>query len=77
MSPTNGARLSTAPTQRHLWTRQNDAIIGKNLEGVVTSWNPGATRLYGYSAAEIIGQPISVLIPADHTDEESELLRRL
>jgi PAS domain S-box-containing protein len=47
----------------------NDAIVGKNLDGIVTSWNPGAERLYGYSAAEIVGRSISVLVPTDHADE--------
>lgn len=46
-----------------------DAIIGKTLDGIVTSWNPGAERLYGYSAAEMIGRPISVLAPTDRADE--------
>ena len=55
----------------------DDAIIGKTLEGVITSWNRGASRLYGYSAAEMIGQPISLLIPADHPGEEPEILRTL
>jgi PAS domain S-box-containing protein len=55
----------------------DDAIIGKTMEGVITSWNLGAERLYGYSAAEIVGQPISVLIPADHPDELPGILRRL
>ena len=53
-----------------------DAIIGKTLDGIVTSWNPGAERLYGYTAAEMIGQPISNLTPLDRSDEiKSHLLR--
>jgi len=47
----------------------NDAIIGKTLAGMITSWNAGAERLYGYSAEEAIGQPISMLIPPDHADD--------
>ena len=43
----------------------DDAIIGKTLEGVITSWNKGAEKLYGYSAAEVVGQPISILVPPD------------
>lgn len=55
----------------------DDAIIGKDLDGVVTSWNAGAERLFGYSAEEIVGWPIRVLVPADRQDEESEILLRL
>jgi PAS domain S-box-containing protein len=54
-----------------------DAIISKNLEGIVTTWNPGAERLYGYTAAEMIGKPISQLIPADHPDEEPKILEQV
>jgi|GEM_PF-331199 len=54
-----------------------DAIIGKDLAGIVTSWNPGAERLFGYSATEMIGQPISRLIPVDRRDEESMILARV
>ena len=51
-----------------------EAIIGMTLEGVITSWNDGAETTYGFSAAEIVGQPIFRLIPANHRDEVSELL---
>jgi PAS domain S-box-containing protein len=54
-----------------------DAIIGKTLDGTITSWNPAAARLYGYSAAEAIGQSISLLFPPDHRDELPELLARV
>ena len=55
----------------------DDAIIGKTLEGVITSWNAGAERLYGYSAKEVIGQPISLLIPSDRQDELPKILAQL
>ena len=55
----------------------NDAIIGKTLQGVITSWNPGAQRLFGYSAAEAIGQPMQMLIPPERQSEEPEILARL
>ena len=55
----------------------DDAIIGKDLHGIVTSWNQGAERLFGYSAEEMIGQPVSRLIPPDRHDEEPDILTRL
>jgi len=55
----------------------DDAIVSKDLDGVIVSWNPGAERLFGYSADEIIGKSITVLIPPDHLDEEPEILRRI
>ena len=47
----------------------DDAIIGKDLDGVITSWNLGAERMYGYTAAEILGRPIADLVPPDRIDE--------
>ena len=55
----------------------DDAIIGKTLDGTIISWNPGAERIYGYRADEMIGRPISILVPADHPDELPRILARL
>jgi PAS domain S-box-containing protein len=55
----------------------DDAIIGKTLDGVIVSWNKGAERLYGYTAKEIVGKPLSTLIPPDHPDELPEIMERL
>jgi PAS domain S-box-containing protein len=55
----------------------DDAIIGKTLDGVITSWNPGAERLFGYTAAEIVGSPMTRLIPPDRLDEEPQILAHL
>ena len=55
----------------------NDAIISKNLDGIITSWNRGAERLFGYTAAEAIGQPVTIVIPQDRLDEEREILARI
>ncbi|HEX8556760.1 MAG TPA: PAS domain S-box protein [Pyrinomonadaceae bacterium] len=55
----------------------DDAIISKDLDGVILSWNPGAERLYGYTAEEIIGRPVTVLIPEDRPDEEPNILARI
>ena len=58
-------------------TSSRDAIVGKTLDGVVTTWNAGAERIFGYTAAEMIGQPIFRLIPEDRHDTERALLERL
>ncbi len=58
-------------------TSSQDAIVGKTLDGVVTSWNAAAERIFGYPEAEMIGQPIFRLIPEDRHDAERELLERL
>jgi PAS domain S-box-containing protein len=55
----------------------DDAIISKNLDGIIRSWNSGATRIFGYTAQEAIGQPVTILIPPDHVDEEPAILERL
>jgi PAS domain S-box-containing protein len=55
----------------------SDAIIGKTLDGTITSWNTGAERLYGYTAAEAIGKPISMLVPDDAIDELPGIFARL
>jgi PAS domain S-box-containing protein len=55
----------------------DDAIISKDLNGLVTSWNKGAERIFGYTAAEMIGRPISVLAPPDRTDEMPLILERI
>lgn len=55
----------------------DDAIVSKNLEGIITSWNKGAERLFGYKAEEIIGRPVTTLIPADRQDEEPRIIKRL
>jgi len=55
----------------------DDAIIGKNYDGIVTSWNPGAEKIFGYTADEMVGQSILQLFLPGHADEETEILRRL
>jgi PAS domain S-box-containing protein len=54
-----------------------DAIISKNLDAVITSWNAGAERIFGYMEAEVVGQPITILIPPELRDEEKEILEKL
>jgi PAS domain S-box-containing protein len=55
----------------------DDAIISKNLDGVILTWNLAARRLFGYSEDEAVGRPITIIIPPELHDEESEILRRL
>jgi len=55
----------------------DDAIVSKNLHGIITSWNPGAERLFGYSAQETLGKPVAMLIPPERSDEEPAILARI
>ena len=55
----------------------DDAIISKTLEGIVTSWNPAAERIFGYGEAEMIGQSITCIIPEERTAEEEQILERI
>src|SRR5499427_2215358 len=72
-----GSQLDPQMLLAAIFESADDAIITKDLNGVVTSWNPGAERIYGYEAAEMIGKPISMLIPSDQPDEEPNILRRI
>ena len=53
-----------------------DAVLSKDLNCIVTSWNPAAERLYGYTHEEAVGRHISFLVPPDHKNEEQEILDR-
>jgi PAS domain S-box-containing protein len=55
----------------------DDAIVSKDLDGIVTSWNRGAEQLFGYTADEVIGKSVTILIPADRQDEEPKILARI
>ena len=58
-------------------TSSEDAMISKNLDGVITSWNYGAQRLFGYTAEEAVGRPVTMLVPPDRLAEEPKILERL
>jgi PAS domain S-box-containing protein len=55
----------------------HDAIVSKNLQGIIMSWNKGAEMLFGYTAAEAVGQPVTMLIPLEYIDEEPRILERI
>ena len=55
----------------------DDAIIGKDMDGIITDWNKGAERLYGYSAGEVMGKPISLLVPPDRSDDFAETMGKI
>lgn len=71
------SRDLAAPWLSAIIESADDAIISKTLEGVITSWNVGAERIFGYQADEVIGKPVTILIPPDHLDEEPEILRKI
>src|SRR5438874_2712448 len=54
-----------------------DAIVSQDLDGIIKTWNPGAEWLFGYTAEEVIGKPITLLIPMDRHSEESDILSRI
>jgi PAS domain S-box-containing protein len=55
----------------------DDAIVSKDLDGIITSWNPGAQQLFGYSSLEALGKPMAMLIPPDRASEEPSILARI
>jgi PAS domain S-box-containing protein len=55
----------------------DDAIVSKNLDGVILTWNRGAERIFGYTAEEAVGKPVTILIPPDRLDEEPDILDRV
>jgi PAS domain S-box-containing protein len=55
----------------------DDAIISKSLDGIITSWNPAAERMFGYTAEEAVNQPLQMLVPPERGAEEPEILRRI
>jgi PAS domain S-box-containing protein len=58
-------------------TSSDDAIVGKDLDGTITSWNRGAENIFGYAAAEVVGRSIRLIIPEDRQDEEDRVLESI
>ncbi len=67
----------TNARQAFIIESSDDAIASKGLDGIITSWNPGAERLFGYSAQEAVGKPMAMLIPPEHSSEEPTILARI
>jgi PAS domain S-box-containing protein len=72
-----GRRAAEAEFLAAIVDSSDDAIFSKTMEGVITTWNKAAERIYGYAAAEIIGQSVSTLMPADRRHEMVEILARI
>ena len=62
---------------RALVESSEDAIFSKDQNAIITSWNPAAERLYGWTAEEAIGRPVSIIVPEDHANEEMVILDRI
>jgi PAS domain S-box-containing protein len=73
------ALLSLNATERiaSIVESSDDAIIGKDLNGIITSWNKGAERIFGYVTEEVIGKPVTILMPLDRQAEEQGILERI
>jgi two-component system, cell cycle sensor histidine kinase and response regulator CckA len=73
--------LKTAEAERSrlasIVESSEDAIISKTLDGIITSWNAAAERIFGYAAAEVIGKPMLLIFPPDRPDEENDILERI
>lgn len=69
--------LDTGAWLKAVVENSSDAILSKTLDGIITSWNGGAERLFGFTAGQAIGQPITIIIPDDRLDEEAAIITRL
>jgi PAS domain S-box-containing protein len=75
--PANHKRMGADAFLAAVVESSEDGIISKNLDGIITSWNPAAERIFGYQAEEVIGHPVYILIPPELVDEEAGILQRL
>ena len=77
MNPANQKSDTTHAFLAAIGDSSDDAIVGKTLEGIITSWNPGAERMFGYSAQEAVGQHITLIIPRERHGEEDDILAHI
>lgn len=77
LTETNRALLAKSQHYQSLIYSTQDAVVSKTLDGIVTSWNPGAEILFGYSKEEMIGETLNKLLPADRAEEEQNILNRI
>ncbi|RBP41511.1 PAS domain S-box-containing protein [Roseimicrobium gellanilyticum] len=75
--PDEAGFISPALLLSAIVSSSDDAIVSKNLSGIITSWNPGAERIFGYSAEEAIGRSITMVIPEERQDEERQILEKI
>lgn len=75
--PTQAGAISPELWLSAIVGSSDDAIVSKNLSGIIMSWNPAAEKIFGYSAAEAVGQSITLVIPADRQDEEKQILAKI
>src|SRR5215212_3188408 len=73
----DGGHIEAALRLAAIVESSDDAIVSKDLNGIVMSWNQAAERIFGYTAEEMIGQPIARLVPPERPNEEPEILARL
>src|SRR5271154_1147395 len=75
--PAGGRGVGAAQHYQAIIESSDDAILSKDLDGVILSWNNGAERLFGFSAEEAVGTPVTIIIPRDRLDEEPAILEKI
>lgn len=73
----DGPRMEAQARLAAIIESSDDAIVSKTLEGIIITWNKGAERIFGWTAPEVVGKPITIIIPADRLQEEPRILERL
>jgi PAS domain S-box-containing protein len=75
--PARGREILAAHHYQAIIESSDDAILSKDLEGIILSWNRGAQRLFGFTAEEAVGKPVTTIIPLDRRDEERVILEKI